>query len=778
MNLKSFVFAAFLALFAMPVSAQNSDDFFRVGDEYSGTRDAITYWTAANGIANNGIGQSEAPVGSGLLILTAVGAGYAIYRRKHNFKNGTTLLLAFALLFGMTQCKKNVETITPMSNTVHITLNVDGGSKATVVPGEDYATVTFDDGDVIHVGYNNAHVGTLTYDSSTGKFSGDLSIAEQVGDQPLQFYFLGNKTPTITETTKYTVDIIDQTSKYPVISYNHSNEVYTGEREYTAKLFNYCSFMKLTANNNEHLQDIKSQVLCITGMNNTVTVDFNGNDITYGLKEDGLIKMPTTTSTDGSRWAIVLPQNAKDAGVDGTVYTADGHYKGSRPEMDEIERNDYLDVNVPMIEMTGGFDLATVSFNDNTISIAHIYQSNNGTATSNTITIADGQKVYLHGVNMLASGNAINCVGDAEIVLNGTNYVRSSNSADNTKALIKAGAYEPTKTTLIISGSGTLDMAMYNKDNSNGSHTGAFIGSDKNGDCGNITITGGTIKINPYLQSIGNSSASSIGALIGAGSAYSGTSRCGDITISGGTVTVDTHKSGGACIGSGTSENNTGYSTCGTITISGGTVTAQSWEGGAAIGSGRESFTTDNNYAYTAYSRCEGIIIEGTADVTARSTANNSSTTNAYAGAAIGAGHCAQVGAITISGGTVTAIMSDYYAPGIGSGKTRSTCGNITIKGGTVEATGGQKAAGIGTGYGAYKLVSTCGAITITTGVTKVKATMGYQGKHSIGAGGYYNNTNQVSCGTVTIGCTLDNDGKPVGGTTGQISTSPYTYQP
>ena len=729
----------------MNANAQRSDDFFRVNDEFGGTR-TVTYWTAANGISNNGIGQSEAPVGSGLLILTAAGAGYAVMRRRRNFKKGSTLLLAFALVLGITGCKKNAESISPVLNTVRITLNVDGGSRANVVPEDEFATVTFEEGDVIYVGYNKVCLGSLTYNAENQQFGGDVAFVTPVGDDsPLHFYFLGNKTPDING-TKYTVDIIDQTSKYPVISYNHSNEVYEGAGEYTANLFNYCSFMKFTTDN---IADINSQALCITGMNNTVTVDFNDNSFSYGIKvgSDGLIKMPT--STDGTRWAIVLPQNAIEAGVAGSVYIADEYYKGSRPALDEIERNKYLNSGKSLSMDRQGFDLATASYTGTANTIAHIYQSNAGTPTANTITIANGQKVYLHGVNMQASGNAINCLGNAEIVLCGTNYVRSSNSADNTKAIIKAGTYEPTKTTLTISGSGTLDMAMYNKDNSNGSHTGAFIGSDKNGDCGNITITGGTIKINPYIQSIGNSTACSNGALIGAGSAYSGTSRCGNITITGGTVTVDTHKSGGACIGSGTSENDSGYSTCGTITISGGKVTAQSWEGGAAIGSGRESFT--NNTTYAAYSRCEGIIIEGTADVTARSTANNSSAANAYAGAAIGAGHCAQVGAITISGGTVTAKMSDYYAPGIGSGKSRSTCGNILINGGTVEATGGQKAAGIGTGYGAYGLVSTCGTITITTGVTEVIATMGYQGKHSIGAGGYYNNANQVSCGTVTI---------------------------
>ena len=90
---------------------------------------------------------------------------------------------------------------------------------------------------MIYVGYNNACLGSLTYDADKKQFGGDVAFVEPVGDQPLHFYFLGNKTPEISG-TQYTVDIIDQTSKYPVISYNHSNEVYTGEKTYTAKLFN------------------------------------------------------------------------------------------------------------------------------------------------------------------------------------------------------------------------------------------------------------------------------------------------------------------------------------------------------------------------------------------------------------------------------------------------------------------------------------------------------------------------------------------------------------
>ena len=95
------------------------------------------------------------------------------------------------------------------------------------------------------------------------------------------------------------------------------------------------------------------------------------------------------------------------------------------------------------------------------------------------------------------------------------------------------------------------------------------------------------------------------------------------------------------------------------------------------------------------------------------------------------------------------------YGAGIGGGYNIA-CGNITIEGGNITATGGRFAAGIGGGNGA-----SCGNITITDGVTSVTATKGANTPNSIGAG------NQGSCGTVTIG-----------GNVGVISDSPYTYQP
>ena len=65
-------------------------------------------------------------------------------------------------------------------------------------------------------------------------------------------------------------------------------------------------------------------------------------------------------------------------------------------------------------------------------------------------------------------------------------------------------------------------------------------------------------------------------------------------------------------------------------------------------------------------------------------------------------------GAITINGGTIIATGVDKGA-GIGSGTSHSSCGAITITGGIVTATGGDNGAGIGSGY----FESSCGAITI-----------------------------------------------------------------
>lgn len=118
-------------------------------------------------------------------------------------KKLTVLAAALVLTLGLAQCKKEQTPTGNATEGVFITLNVGGGastsstadgSRVIVDPDghqdPDYATVDFEAGDVIYVGYNNAYVGTLTYSNSA--FSGSVNISEgDYGEDNLHFYFLG-----------------------------------------------------------------------------------------------------------------------------------------------------------------------------------------------------------------------------------------------------------------------------------------------------------------------------------------------------------------------------------------------------------------------------------------------------------------------------------------------------------------------------------------------------------------------------------------------------------
>lgn len=228
----------------------------------------------------------------------------------------TYLVMALALVLGFTQCKK--EQPVPQSENqaegVRITLNLgDDNSKVLVTPGfyntetgETYAKVEFETGDVVYVGNNGAYCGYLEYNGSTNKFEGEVTPTSE--DDYLHFYFMGNKGA---KSQPSSVSITDQTSKYPVISYARSTKKYTGEGAYSAKLQNYCSMVKFTTTN------IDADIT-ITGMKNTVAVNFGANNAadgtgvgnnpyTPGKTGDGEITLHRVSNTE--RWAILLEQN-------------------------------------------------------------------------------------------------------------------------------------------------------------------------------------------------------------------------------------------------------------------------------------------------------------------------------------------------------------------------------------------------------------------------------------------------------------------------------------
>ena len=660
-------------------------------------------------------------------------------------KKMTYFVMALALVLGFTQCKKEQTPTNNESEGVFITLDVNGGnsnSKVIVDPsvnpgtnsdGSHYATVAYEDGDVVYVGYNGAKVGELTFNSSTNKFEGSVSATPIEGDdQPLHFYLLGGKgfTPTFEGNTA-TVNISDQTSSYPVISYAPSNEEYTGSGSYSAKLKNKCSIMKL------NVTSPSTRTICITGMNNKVTVDFSkvnesgdgltgdtdqgfsySADVRYNGLISGLIKIKGSSSLDSESWIIVLPQAALVEGEDGSAYTNEEpqRYKGKRPALDAISSNQYLSDGIALNVDTED--------NDETVYLSKLvyhYCAKDGEMLTGILdgnykisVNTDDATVTLDNVTINGSNDndydwaGITCLDNTTLVLVGENNVTGFYED-------YPGVYIQSGKTLTIQESSTESGTLNASSNGWGAGIGGGFDDDYLKNCGNIEINGGTI----------NATGGDWQAGIGSGSGET----CGSITINGGTVTA-IGGVGGAGIGA--AFGYLGSASCGNITISGGNVTAYGGKFAAGIGSGCAFRNTNQTSA---------------------------------------------CGTITISGGTVNAI---------GGNGGYSEDLDVEYGNGTEYIAGG---AGVGTGsssldYG-YKRnfngQSTCGAITITSGVTSVTATKGSgvgEVPGAVNSIGLNNSTyNSGSCGTVTIGGTVYwQNNAYVGTGSSYLPTSPLVY--
>ena len=278
-------------------------------------------------------------------------------------KKFSVIMMACLMALGMTQCKKET-TPTTQENGVKITLKVGNTSNTRVDVNPNYndiyAKVNFEVGDIVYVGYNNTKVGELTCQSIgsdpninvNATFEGTVNIDDYDGEKPLHFYLLGGKdfVPTFEGNTA-TVNISDQSAKYPVVSYAVSNEPFTGAGNYTTKMMNKCSILKFNVTKPSNAND----AIYINGMNNVVTVDFTNpdgedNGFAYSMTDYGRIKMrPVVSTTDTDpvdMWVIVLPQ--AELTTTGYAYNEGKTCAGLRPVLPQIERNKYMKEGIDM----------------------------------------------------------------------------------------------------------------------------------------------------------------------------------------------------------------------------------------------------------------------------------------------------------------------------------------------------------------------------------------------------------------------------------------------
>ena len=256
-----------------------------------------------------------------------------------------TIAIVLLVLVAMTQCKKEEQpTSANGSETVTINLDLKSNGSTRVDVNTTTGEVTYQNGDMIYVASGGHYIGALTYNGAN--FTG--GITDPIVGEPLHFYFLGNITPAGTlavgTTTTCSVVITDQTEHLPVIEYAPSNENYDSDATtYTAMLLNKCALVKF------NVTTASEAATCITGMKNKVTVDFAENTLTHSQEGNGIITLPAGS---GEKWAILLPQEAVEAGEDGTAYSEDGAYTGTRGAVPAIRNNGYLTVGIDIMVST------------------------------------------------------------------------------------------------------------------------------------------------------------------------------------------------------------------------------------------------------------------------------------------------------------------------------------------------------------------------------------------------------------------------------------------
>lgn len=225
-------------------------------------------------------------------------------------KKLSTIIMALALVLGMSQCKKQ-ETPTNGNSgeKVYVTLNVNNGENLDVNVNDNgsrhdmsprLGMVKFENGDVLYVGHDGKYIGYLTYQN--GAFAGDLEAATNTSDY-LHFYFLGGKTPTTTPTagttTSFNISIADQSTKLPVLCYGRSTKTYGSTTNYSAVLEYKCALVRFNLKYNVFDDVTLSNVLTVATIdfaNNAITPTTTKGDITlYG--EDGVVT---------HRWGILL----------------------------------------------------------------------------------------------------------------------------------------------------------------------------------------------------------------------------------------------------------------------------------------------------------------------------------------------------------------------------------------------------------------------------------------------------------------------------------------
>ena len=312
-------------------------------------------------------------------------------------KKLSTIIMALALVLGMSQCKKQetptTGNTTPIYPGVDITVNVgdnegkaENGEKHHIAP--NYGLFAFSDGDKLYVGHGGKFVGSLKF--KNGFFSGTIYPNDAVTDQPLHFFFLGNselKSDTIVnQTTSLSISIADQSGNLPVLSYGASTKPFTGAgTTYSTTLKNKCALVRFDLQNQGDYEVTLSNVPTLATVNFANPTPENAIVATEGQDYDDITLYGEEGNT-AIRWAILLPGTNLSTGhgdLDTTTYTGNVN-------LAELAYNDYVN---------GGISIDNPLPLPDAPDAQYAVKKSNGDLSQFTVN-ANGKKVYFSKANL------------------------------------------------------------------------------------------------------------------------------------------------------------------------------------------------------------------------------------------------------------------------------------------------------------------------------------------------------------------------------------------
>ena len=310
-------------------------------------------------------------------------------------KKLSTIIMALALVLGMSQCKKQetptTGNTTPIYPGVDITVKVgdnegkaENGEKHNIAP--EYGLFAFSNNDVLYVGHNGQYVGSLTFNN--GFFSGTIYPNQNVTDQPLHFYFVGNAavtgTPVVNETTSLSISIADQSGNLPVLSYGASTKPFTGANAtYSTTLKNKCALVKFI------LDNPTEETVILSNVPTVATVNFANPTSETAIAATDLTDLHDMTLrydanwNQNLRWVILLP---------GTSLSNCGVTWQGEGNMPAMENNTYVNANLQLNNPAPVPDPPAAEY---------AVKTSGGTLT--TFSVSANKKVYFSRGNLVAS---------------------------------------------------------------------------------------------------------------------------------------------------------------------------------------------------------------------------------------------------------------------------------------------------------------------------------------------------------------------------------------